>query len=80
MGRHHRGSTLVGERFKIIMTGLLDTQMGVNGSVTCCSGQLFVLPVQDMKVDLQVHELLHETEINDIDLVAIFANSHNKGI
>ena len=60
------------------MAGLLNPQMGVNGSVTCCSSEVFVLPVQDMEVGLWVPELLHKTKINDIDLVAMFANSRKE--
>ena len=31
-----------------------------------------------MKVGLRVPELLHETEINDIELVYMFTSSHNE--
>jgi len=41
-------------------------------------GQVLVLPVQDMKMCLQVSELLCETEINDIDLIATLVDPHKK--
>jgi hypothetical protein len=31
-----------------------------------------------MEMHLWVPELLHETEINDVDLIAMFANSHEE--
>ena len=55
----------VGEGFEIVAAGLLDAQMDVNGSVMCRSGQIFVLPVRDVKVGLRVHEVLRETKIDD---------------
>jgi len=42
------------------------------------AGQVLVLPVQDMKMCLRVSELLCETEINDIDLIAMLAGPHKK--
>jgi len=44
--------------------------MGVDGGVTGHAGQVLVLPVRDMKMCLRVSELLCETEIDDIDLLA----------
>jgi len=50
--------------------------MGVDGGVTGCAGQVLVLPVWDMKMCLRVSELLCETEIDDIDLIATLADPH----
>lgn len=60
------------------MAGLLNTQMDVDVSVKSSSSQIFVLPVQDMKVHLWVLEFLFKTEINDIDLIAMFSNAHEE--
>ena len=60
------------------MAGLLNTQMNVDVSVMSSSSQVFVLPVQDMKVHLWVPEFLCKTEINDIDFIAMFANAHEE--
>jgi len=42
------------------------------------AGQVLVLLVQDMKMCLQVSELLCETEIDDIDLIATLADPHKE--
>jgi hypothetical protein len=60
---------------EVIAAGLLDAQMGVDGRVPHHSGQVFVFPVQDVKMGFQVPELLHETAIDDIDLIAMLAES-----
>jgi hypothetical protein len=52
--------------------------MSVDGGVMGHAGQVLVLPVQDMKMCLRVSELLCETEINDIDLIAMLAGPHKK--
>jgi hypothetical protein len=52
--------------------------MGVDGGVTGRAGQVLVLPVWDMKMRLRVSELLCETEIDDIDLVATLADPHHE--
>jgi len=52
--------------------------MGVDGGVTGRAGQVLVLPVQDMKMCLRVSELLCETEIDDIDLIAMLADPYKE--
>jgi len=52
--------------------------MGVDGGVMGHASQALVLPVWDMKMCLQVSELLCETKIDDIDLIATLANPHKK--
>jgi len=42
------------------------------------AGQVLVLLVRDMKMCLQVSELLCETEINDIDLIPTLADPHKE--
>jgi hypothetical protein len=54
--------------------------MGVDGGVMGHAGQVLVLPVQDMKMCLGVSELLCETEIDDIDLIATLADPHKKRV
>jgi len=42
------------------------------------SGQVLVFPVRDVKMDFRVPELLRETEIDDVDLITTFADSHEE--
>jgi hypothetical protein len=55
-----------------------DTQMGVDGSITSRARQVLVFTVWDMEMGLWVAVLFGETKVNDIDLVATFANAHQK--
>lgn len=54
--------------------------MGVDGCVTCCSCQVLVLAVRDVQVCLGVTVFLRQTEINDIDLIATFPDTHQEVI
>jgi hypothetical protein len=66
------------ERFKIIAAGLFNTQVSVDGGVASSTSQVLVLSVGDVKVGLRVPILLRETKVNDIDLVATLADSHQE--
>ena len=68
----------VGEGFKVVTAGLLNAQVGVDGRVPRRSGQVLVLPVRDVKMGLRVPELLRETEIDDVDLVATLTDPHEE--
>lgn len=57
---------------------LTDTQVGVDRSITGSAGQVLVLSVRDVEVSLRVTVLLGETKINDIDLVASLADTHQE--
>lgn len=50
--------------------------MGVDGSVSSCSSQVLVLSVRDVQMSLGVSILFGKPEIDDVDLVASFANAH----
>lgn len=52
--------------------------MGVDGSVSSRAGQVLVLSVGDVKVRLRVAVLLSETKVDDVDLVASFADAHEE--
>ena len=52
--------------------------MGVDGSVPSSTSQVLVLPVRNMQVSLGVSVFLGETEINHIDLIASFADTHEE--
>ena len=52
--------------------------MGVDGSISCSSGQVLVLTVWDMEVRLWVTVLLGQPEINHVDLIAPLANAHQE--
>lgn len=54
--------------------------MSVDGGVTSGTSQVFVLSVWDVQVGLWIAELLGKTEIDDVDLVATLADSHEEVI
>jgi len=66
------------EGLEIITTSLLNTQVRVDRSVPRRSSQVLVLPVRDVKVSLRVTELLGQSEVDDVDLVATFADAHQE--
>lgn len=68
----------VSQRFHIISTRLLDSQMSVDRSITSGTSQILVLSVRDMEVRLWVAILLGKTKVNDIYLVTALADSHEK--
>ena len=55
-----------------------DAQVGVDGGITSSTSQVLVLTVWDVEVSLWVTVLLSKTEINDIDLVAALADTHQE--
>lgn len=54
--------------------------MGVNASVSCGTRQVLVLAVRDVEMSLGVAVLLCETEIDNVDLVASFSDTHQEVI
>ena len=60
------------------MTGLTNSQVSIDGSITSSTSQVLVLTVWDVEVSLRVTVLLGKTEINDIDLVASLTNAHEE--
>jgi len=66
------------EGFKVITTSLFDAQVGVDRSVASGTSQVLVLAVRDVQVGLWVAEFLCETKVNNVDLVATFANAHQE--
>jgi hypothetical protein len=68
----------VSQGLKVITTGLLDSQVGVDGCITSSASEILVLPVGNVEMCFGVTELLGETEIDNIDLIASFANAHEK--
>src|SRR3954468_17904155 len=52
--------------------------MSIDGCVTSGTSQVLVLTVWDVEVSLWVTVLLGQTEVNDIDLVTTFANTHQE--
>lgn len=63
------------ERLKIISTGLLDSQVGVDGGIAGCSRQIFAITVRDVLTRLRVAEALGEAEVDDIDVVLLLSNA-----
>lgn len=70
----------VSKGLEIIAASLLDTQMGVDGGVASGTGEVLVLPVGDVEMSLRVPVLFGETEIDDVDLVATLADTHEEVI
>ena len=66
------------EGFKIVTTGLLNTQVGVNGCVASSTCEVLVLPVRNVQVSLRVAELLGKTEIDDVNLIATLSDAHKE--
>jgi hypothetical protein len=62
----------------VITARLLNTEMGVDTGVACSTRQVLVLTVWNVEVSLRVTVLLGQTKINDVDLVATFANAHEE--
>ena len=52
--------------------------MSIDGCIASSTRKLLVLPVWDMKMCLRVVELLSETKVNDVDLVAMLASAHQE--
>lgn len=52
--------------------------MSVDGSVASRARQVLVLPVGDVLVRPGVAVLLGQAEVNDVDQVALFAETHQK--
>ena len=55
-----------------------DAEMGVDRGITGSASQVLVLPVRNVKVSLGVTVLFGQTEVDDIDLIATLANSHQE--
>ena len=68
----------ISKGLQVIPVRLLDTQVSIDGCIASSTRKLLVLPVWDMKMCLRVVELLSETKVNDVDLVATLANAHQE--
>ena len=68
----------VSQGLQIIATSLLDTQVSIDRGVTSGTSEVLVLSVGDVEVCLGVPVLLSKAEIDDVDLVAALANSHEE--
>lgn len=68
----------VGEGLQVITTGLLDTQMRIDGGVASSTSQILVLPVWNVEMGLGVPVLLRKTKIDNVDLVSTLANAHKE--
>ena len=55
-----------------------DAKVGVDASVSSGPSQVLVLTVRDVEVSLWVTIFLGEAKVDDIDLVATFANTHKE--
>ena len=68
----------VSNRLEIVAPGLFDAQMGVLRGISSCAGEILVLAIRDMTAGPGVTEFLSQTEIDNMDLVATFADAHEE--
>ena len=52
--------------------------MSVDTSIPCSTSQILAISVGDVLSGLRVSESLGETEIDDVDVVLLFANSNKE--
>jgi hypothetical protein len=55
-----------------------DTQVGIDRSITSSTSQALVLPVRDVEVGLWVTVSLGQPKINNINLIAALADTHEE--
>lgn len=60
------------------MVQITNSQVRVDAGITSGTGQVFVLAVGNVKVRLWVAVLFGEAKIDDIDLIATFADAHEE--
>lgn len=72
---HHQH---IAQRFEVVPTRLLNTQMSVDRSVTSRAREILVLPVGNVQMRLRVTVLLGETKVDNVDLVAPLPNTHEE--
>jgi len=65
----------VTQRLKVVASALLNAKVRVNAGVARCACEVLVLPISDMFVRLGVAVPLGKTKIDDVDLVAAFAQA-----
>lgn len=68
----------VAQGLHVITSRLLNTQVSVDRGVTSSTSKVLVLSVGNVEVSLGVSVLLGQTEIDNVDLVATFANAHKE--
>jgi hypothetical protein len=68
----------ISQGFKIITTRLFNAEMGVDGGVSRCPCEVFVLTIGNVKMGFGVAVFLGETKVDDIDLISTFADSHEE--
>ena len=68
----------VAEGFHVVSAGLLDSEMGVDGGVPSCAGEILVLAVGDVEMGLGVAVFFGEPKVDDIDLVTPLADAHEE--
>jgi hypothetical protein len=69
----------VAQRLEVVPPRLLDSEMSVDGGVSGGSRQVLVLSVRDVEMRLGVSVLLGESKVDDVDLVASLADTHQAG-
>lgn len=52
--------------------------MRVDRRITSSASQVLVLTIRDVQVSLRVAIFLGQTEIDDVDLIATFTNTHQE--
>jgi hypothetical protein len=68
----------IAERLHVVTTGLLDTEMSVDGGITSSASQVLVLTVRDVEVSLRVTVFLGKTKVDHVDLVTPLSDAHEE--
>lgn len=64
------------QRFHVIASRLLDTEVSVDTGITGSSSKVLVLTIGNVEVSLGVTVFLCKTEINYVDLIATLTDTH----
>jgi hypothetical protein len=68
----------VAQALEVVATGLFDAEVGVDGGVAGGAGEILVFAVGDVEVGFGVAVFFGETKVDDVDLVAAFADAHEE--
>lgn len=68
----------IAERFHVIASRLLNTQMGIDGGIASRARQILIFSVHDVLAGAVVAVLLCQAEVDEKHFVAVAANAHQE--
>mmetsp|Transcript_122964 Transcript_122964/g.226495 ORF Transcript_122964/g.226495 Transcript_122964/m.226495 type:complete len:229 (-) Transcript_122964:394-1080(-) len=68
----------IADSLQIITSTLLNTEMCVYASISCCACEILALSVGDVLLRLRVAVLLCQPKVNDVHLVGLFAQTNEE--